>query len=81
MTKIRPEAYKMYNFTEFTCCLNQKEPLAAPTDSRYRQDQRLMEEGNFPLANTLKTQLEQKQRARRAKAAEENHGKVRNKVY
>lgn len=60
----------MYNFTEFTCCLNQKDPLAAPTDSRFRQDQRSMEDGDFSKANYLKTLLEQKQRTRRAVAAE-----------
>lgn len=34
----------------------------APTDSRLRPDQRLMEEGNWNEANLVKQQLEEKQR-------------------
>jgi len=35
----------------------------APTDSRNRPDQRLMEEGNWDEANRVKVLLEDKQRA------------------
>jgi len=35
----------------------------APTDSRNRPDQRLMEEGNWDEANRVKVFLEEKQRA------------------
>eukprot|EP00117_Sycon_ciliatum_P007125 scpid20383/ scgid10358/ Oxysterol-binding protein 1 len=54
-----------YGFSDFACLLNEQEPLVAPTDSRRRPDQRLMEEGNFEDANTIKLQLEDKQRERR----------------
>merc|ERR1711974_322670 len=38
-------AEKYYNFSRFTCGLNEMEEDIAPTDSRLRPDQRLMEEG------------------------------------
>lgn len=37
----------------------------APTDSRHRPDQRLMEEGKWDEANAVKLKLEEKQRAAR----------------
>lgn len=37
----------------------------APTDSRNRPDQRLMEEGKWDEANDIKVQLEEKQRKAR----------------
>ena len=37
----------------------------APTDSRFRPDQRALEEGNFKLAASEKHRLEEKQRAAR----------------
>ncbi|XP_065584548.1 oxysterol-binding protein 1-like [Artemia franciscana] len=40
-----PEAEKYYNLSEFACQLNELEEGVAPTDSRLRPDQRLMEEG------------------------------------
>jgi len=43
----RLEAEKYYNFSEFACQLNELEEGVAPTDSRLRLDQRLMEEGIF----------------------------------
>lgn len=63
----RPEAAQMYNFSEFTCSLNEAEEGIATTDSRLRPDERMMEEGNFEKANQLKLQLEEGQRARRRK--------------
>jgi len=39
------------------------EPSLAPTDSRHRPDQRLMEIGNWDEANRVKVLLEEKQRA------------------
>ena len=56
----------MYNFTEFGVQLNEPEPNVAPTDSRFRLDQRLMEEGKWDKANEEKLRLEQMQRERRA---------------
>ena len=38
----------------FTCELNELEDGVAPTDSRLRPDQRLMEEGKWDEANTEK---------------------------
>lgn len=45
------------------CQLNEPEEGVAPTDSRNRPDQRLMEEGKWDEANRVKIQLEEKQRA------------------
>ena len=46
------------------------EPHAPPTDSRFRPDQRLVEEGDIATADTEKARLEQKQRAKRAAGEE-----------
>ncbi|CAF1157947.1 unnamed protein product [Adineta steineri] len=65
-----PPAYleTMYNFTQLAIELNEFEPDVAPTDSRRRPDQRLMEEGRWDEANSEKLRLEEKQRqTRRAK--------------
>lgn len=56
---------KYYHFTTFACQLNEMEEGVAPTDSRYRPDQRLMEEGRWDEANAVKLKLEEKQRAAR----------------
>jgi len=56
-------AEKYYNFSRFTCELNEIEEDIAPTDSRLRPDQRLMEEGRWDEANKEKVRLEEKQRA------------------
>lgn len=62
---------KYYNFTELACQLNEPEDGVAPTDSRLRPDQRLMENGLWDEANAEKLRLEEKQRAaRRAREAE-----------
>jgi len=57
-----PEHEKFYNFTLLACQLNEMEEGIAPTDSRLRPDQRLMEEGRWQEANLIKQQLEEKQR-------------------
>lgn len=44
----------MYRFTRLAVELNEKEAGVAPTDSRNRPDQRIMEEGNFDRANIVK---------------------------
>eukprot|EP00128_Syssomonas_multiformis_P000660 Colp12_sorted_trinity150504_noHs@23954 len=62
---------KMYGFTTFACQLNQFEPGTAPTDSRCRPDQRLMEEGDWELANAEKLRLEEKQRTMRKQREQE----------
>ena len=51
---LRPGCEKRYHFSPFTCTLNEMEEGVAPTDSRYRPDQRIMEEGDFDKANTEK---------------------------
>ena len=58
-----------YGFSRFAIELNDLEPclvnVLPPTDSRFRPDQRLLEEGNVPRAEASKLQLEQAQRERR----------------
>ena len=50
----------MYNFTQLAIQLNELEPNIAPTDSRFRPDQRFMEEAKYEEANEKKVQLETK---------------------
>ena len=49
-----PGSDTMYYFSELTSSLNEMEEGVAPTDSRLRPDQRIMEEGDFDLANKEK---------------------------
>ena len=58
----REDSEKYYNFTILACQLNEPEEGVAPTDSRRRPDQRLMEEGFWDEANAEKVRLEEKQR-------------------
>jgi len=58
-------AERIYHFTKMACELNEPEEGVAPTDSRNRPDQRLMEAQNFPDANLSKVNLEEAQRERR----------------
>ena len=63
----RPDYAKdMYNFTRFAMELNELNPeLAgwlAPTDCRFRPDQRALEEGSVDRATDKKFELEEKQR-------------------
>ncbi|GAB5579205.1 oxysterol-binding protein 2 isoform X1 [Prionailurus iriomotensis] len=55
-------AENMYYFSELALTLNEHEEGVAPTDSRLRPDQRLMEKGHWDEANTEKQRLEEKQR-------------------
>lgn len=48
----------MYNFSRFAIELNEEEDGVAPTDSRHRPDQRLMELGNWDQSNEEKIRLE-----------------------
>ena len=50
----RPGNEVMYGFAHFTSSLNELEPGIAPTDCRFRPDQRIMEEGDFPRADKEK---------------------------
>ncbi|GAV03941.1 hypothetical protein RvY_14300-2 [Ramazzottius varieornatus] len=63
--QLPPNSDKMYNFGKFALELNEPEEGVAPTDSRNRPDQRLMEQGNWDEANKYKQKLEDKQRAAR----------------
>nr|XP_050848076.1 oxysterol-binding protein 1 isoform X1 [Vespula vulgaris]XP_050848077.1 oxysterol-binding protein 1 isoform X1 [Vespula vulgaris] len=56
---------RYYSFTELASQLNEPEDGVAPTDSRLRPDQRLMEDGQWDEANAEKLRLEEKQRAAR----------------
>ncbi|KAB5562693.1 Oxysterol-binding protein-domain-containing protein [Coniochaeta sp. 2T2.1] len=58
-----------FNLTPFVVSFNHLDdklaPWLAPTDSRFRPDQRAMEEGQYDFAATEKNRLEEGQRARR----------------
>uniref|UniRef100_A0A3B4AIT4 Oxysterol-binding protein n=1 Tax=Periophthalmus magnuspinnatus TaxID=409849 RepID=A0A3B4AIT4_9GOBI len=58
-------AETMYYFTSLALTLNEMEDGVAPTDSRRRPDQRLMEDGRWDEANAEKQRLEEKQRSAR----------------
>uniref|UniRef100_A0A3Q0S4H1 Oxysterol-binding protein n=1 Tax=Amphilophus citrinellus TaxID=61819 RepID=A0A3Q0S4H1_AMPCI len=58
-------AETMYYFTALALTLNEPEEGVAPTDSRRRPDQRLMEDGRWDEANAEKQRLEEKQRSAR----------------
>lgn len=65
------ELERCYNFTQLAVELNEPEAGVAPTDSRNRPDQRLMEDGRWDEANRVKVQLEDKQRVARKKSEQE----------
>ncbi|KAH7383259.1 Oxysterol-binding protein-domain-containing protein [Pyrenochaeta sp. MPI-SDFR-AT-0127] len=70
------KAEKHYGLTTFAAALNQVTPIEenhiAPTDSRFRPDQRALEDGDLDRAEALKARLEERQRARRR--VMEEHG-------
>ncbi|XP_038247795.1 oxysterol-binding protein-related protein 3 isoform X2 [Dermochelys coriacea] len=73
----RPKDYEQfYGFTQFALELNeldpQTRPFLPPTDTRFRPDQRFLEEGNIEGAEMQKQRIEQLQRERR-KILEENN--------
>lgn len=61
----REGAESMYFFSSLALTLNEHEEGVAPTDSRLRPDQRLMEDGQWDEANAEKQRLEEKQRTNR----------------
>lgn len=67
--KAKPEdATRYFGLTEFAMHLNEpNEDIKCPTDSRFRPDQRLLEEGKIDEAGAEKYRLEEKQRAARHK--------------
>uniref|UniRef100_A0A8C2QR62 Oxysterol-binding protein n=1 Tax=Capra hircus TaxID=9925 RepID=A0A8C2QR62_CAPHI len=71
-----PKGYEQYyGFTQFALELNEMDPLLKsllpPTDTRFRPDQRFLEEGNVEEAEIQKQRIEQLQRERR-RVLEEN---------
>ena len=77
-----PESEKYYNFSKMACELNEPEDGVAPTDSRLRPDQRLMEVGEWDGANKEKVRLEEKQRAvRRKREAEAEQAALNGETY
>lgn len=63
-----------FNLTPFVLTFNhlddKLQPWLAPTDSRFRPDQRAMEEGQYDFAATEKNRLEEGQRLRRREREE-----------
>lgn len=68
----------MYNFTTFALQLNEPESGVAPTDSRNRPDQRLMEQAQWDTANLEKPRIEEKQRAARRALEKQNEQRALN---
>ena len=64
-----PDAPKRYGFPVFAASLNEITPheqgRVAPTDSRLRQDQRALEDGDCEAAESMKARQEEAQRERR----------------
>lgn len=71
----REDWERIYYFSKFALQLNKLTPemkkKIAPTDCRFRPDQRALENGDLTLANSEKHRLEEKQRANRKKRTEE----------
>ncbi|KAL8898401.1 MAG: hypothetical protein Q9207_006712 [Kuettlingeria erythrocarpa] len=67
--ELPPDVAKRYGFTPFAAQLNEVTAMEknklAPSDSRLRPDQRLLEENEFENAEVLKGRLEEAQRKRR----------------
>lgn len=61
----RDNAENMHFFSSLALTLNEPEEGVAPTDSRLRPDQRLMEAGLWDEANVQKQRLEECQRLER----------------
>lgn len=61
----RDNAENMHFFSSLALTLNEPEEGVAPTDSRLRPDQRLMEAGLWDEANIQKQRLEECQRLER----------------
>lgn len=78
------DAYLNYGFSRFAIELNEileTERKCLPnTDTRFRPDQRCLEEGQITDAETLKLKLEQAQRERR-QSMEENDGEKHNAMW
>ncbi|XP_051558615.1 oxysterol-binding protein 1-like isoform X3 [Myxocyprinus asiaticus] len=71
-TPLPDGAENMYYFSTLALTLNEPEEGVAPTDSRRRPDQRLMEQGRWEEANAEKQRLEEKQRTVRRERERES---------
>ena len=61
-----PNSDREYGFTQFAMRLNEPmEIVTCPTDSRFRPDQRFLEDGLVDESSSEKYRLEEKQRAAR----------------
>ncbi|KAL8988773.1 MAG: hypothetical protein Q9177_002202 [Variospora cf. flavescens] len=73
--ELLPDVGKRYGFTGFAAQLNEITALEkgklAPTDSRLRPDQRLLEDNEFENSEALKGRLEEAQRKRRKEETDE----------
>lgn len=77
-----PGSEKMYHFTKLAIELNEEEEGVAPTDSRLRPDQRLMEVGRWDESNQIKLKLEDKQRVvRKQREAEAEQSMLDGRPY
>jgi hypothetical protein len=74
--KLPENSSKCYGFTKFAIELNELNPelieFLPSTDSRFRPDQRLFEEGKWDEAEKEKNRLEEAQRARRKQMESQN---------
>ncbi|KAM9392922.1 oxysterol-binding protein-related protein 7-like isoform 2-T2 [Pholidichthys leucotaenia] len=65
--------FQFYGFSRYARELNELTPeleaILPPTDTRFRPDQRLLEEGKVPEADKKKDEVEEKQRERRKEMA------------
>ncbi|XP_053409453.1 oxysterol-binding protein-related protein 3 isoform X10 [Nycticebus coucang] len=80
-----PKGYEQYyGFTQFALELNEMDSLSKsflpPTDTRFRPDQRFLEEGNLEEAEIQKQRIEQLQRERR-RVLEENYGEYQPRFF
>ncbi|KAM4598578.1 oxysterol-binding protein-related protein 7-like isoform 1-T4 [Polymixia lowei] len=71
---VQPDDYfQYYGFSRYARELNELTPdlqaLLPPTDTRFRPDQRLLEEGKVVEADKMKDEVEEKQRERRKEMA------------
>ncbi|KAL3316154.1 hypothetical protein Ciccas_005203 [Cichlidogyrus casuarinus] len=69
----RKDAAEIYYFSDFSVEMNELESGVAPTDSRLRPDQRLMEDGFWDEANEIKEKLENRQRNKSKGSIPESH--------
>ncbi|XP_035511076.1 oxysterol-binding protein-related protein 7-like isoform X1 [Morone saxatilis] len=71
---VQPDDYSdFYGFSQYARELNELTPklkaILPPTDTRFRPDQRLLEEGKLAEADKMKDEVEEKQRERRKEMA------------